>query len=136
VKILFLLDEAPSITCESQQFHSPFYPIKPQVFINPLIVLGTTDEALVGRNMDKLSKVLDLYEERLCNKKYSGWKFLQPVDLHHLPHLQYLDDSLGKGHLLYSRNHIRATIFALVGRYLFSPYLEKSFLGHETAFPG
>ena len=72
VNILFLLDGAPSITCESQQFHSPFYSIKPQVFINPLIVLGTTDEALVGRNVDKLSKVLALYEERLCNKKYSA----------------------------------------------------------------
>jgi hypothetical protein len=71
VKILFLLDEAPSITCESRQFHSPFYPIKPQVFITPLKVLGTTDEALLGRNVDKLSKVLDLYEEWLCNKKYS-----------------------------------------------------------------
>jgi hypothetical protein len=37
-----------------------------------LKVLGTTDEALVGRNIDKFSKVLDLYEEWLCNKKYSA----------------------------------------------------------------
>jgi hypothetical protein len=27
-------------------------------------------EALVGSNVAKLSKVLDLYQERLCNNKY------------------------------------------------------------------
>jgi hypothetical protein len=72
VNILFLVDGVPSITCESQQFHSPFYPIIPQVFINLLKGLGTTGEALVGSNVAKLSKVLDLYEERLCNNKYSA----------------------------------------------------------------
>jgi hypothetical protein len=35
------------------------------------------DEALVGRNMEKLSKVLDLYEEKIC-------KLLHPTDLHHI----------------------------------------------------
>jgi len=93
---------------ESQQFHPPLYAIVEQVFIFPLKGLGTTDEAVVERNVEKLGKVLDVYEERLSKNKYLAGDCFTLADLHHLPHLHNLVNGVGMGHLLYSRNHVRA----------------------------
>lgn len=88
--------------------YDPFYAIIEQVFINPLKGLGTPDETVVQMNLEKLAKVLDVYEERLSRSKYLAGDSFSLADLHHLPHLQYLVNGVGKGHLLYSRNHVRA----------------------------
>lgn len=93
---------------ESQQFNPPFYAIMEQVFINPTKGLGPTDEVVVNRNVEKLGKVLDVYDERLSKSKYLAGDSFSLADLQHLPHLHYLVFAVGKGHLLFSRNNVNA----------------------------
>ena len=92
---------------ESQQFNPPFYAIIEQVFINPMKGLGSTDDAVVESNVQKLGKVLDVYEERL-SKKYLAGNFFSLADLQHLSYLHYLVTAVEKGYLLSSRNSVHA----------------------------
>eukprot|EP00253_Pinus_taeda_P036140 PITA_36140 len=93
---------------ESQKFNPPFYAIMEQVFINPMKGLGPTDELLLDRNVEKLGKVLDVYEERLSKSKYLAGDSFTLADLHHLPYLHYLVNAVGKGDLVFSRRNVHA----------------------------
>jgi len=92
---------------EGQSFNSPASTILFQILIVPMSG-GSTDEAAVEMNVEKLKKVLDIYEERLSKSKYLAGDFFSLADLQHLPYLDYLVTDCGKGDLISSRKHVKA----------------------------
>lgn len=92
---------------EAHHFNPPCYAIVSQIIINPLKG-GTTDEAVVASNEEKLSKVLDVYEEWLSKSKYLAGDWFSLADLQHMPFLHYLMNDVGKATLISSRKHVNA----------------------------
>eukprot|EP00253_Pinus_taeda_P002013 PITA_02013 len=92
---------------EGQSYNSPAMTISVQILFVPMRG-GTTDEAVVETNVEKLVKVLDIYEERLSKSKYLAGDFLSLADLQHLPTTHYLVTACGKGDLISSRKHVKA----------------------------
>nr|AHA46525.1 phi class glutathione S-transferase [Larix kaempferi] len=92
---------------EAQSFNSPVFFIIEQVLIAP-IVGGSTDEAAVEIRVEKVGKLLDIYEERLSKSKYLAGDFFSLADLQHLPYTNYLINGCGKGDLISSRKHVKA----------------------------
>jgi len=92
---------------EGQSFNPPVSSIVAQIIIVPMRG-GSTDEAVVEMNIDKLGKVLDIYEERLSQSKYLAGDFFSLADLQHLPYTHYLVNACGKGDLISSRKHVNA----------------------------
>ncbi|OVA14844.1 Glutathione S-transferase [Macleaya cordata] len=73
---------------ESQQFNPVISPIIYQHFIIPMHG-GTADQSVIDANVEKLGKVLDVYEERLSKNKYLAGNFYSLADLHHIPFTHY-----------------------------------------------
>nr|ACL37469.1 phi class glutathione transferase [Cathaya argyrophylla]ACL37470.1 phi class glutathione transferase [Cathaya argyrophylla] len=92
---------------EGQSFNSPASTIVAQTIFVPMRG-GTTDEAAVEVNVEKLKKVLDIYEERLSKSKYLAGDFFSLADLQHLPSTDNLVNTCGKGDLILSRKHVKA----------------------------
>jgi len=92
---------------ESHHFNPPCYALVSQIIINPLKG-GTTDEAVVESNAEKLSRVLDVYEDRLSKSKYLAGDWFSLADLQHMPFLHYLVNDVGKATLISSRKHVNA----------------------------
>jgi len=92
---------------EGQSFNPPISTIISQILVVPMRG-GSTDEAAVEMNIEKLGKVLDIYEERLSKSKYLAGDFFSLADLQHLPHTHYLVNACGKGDLISSRKHVNA----------------------------
>ncbi|KAK9282078.1 hypothetical protein L1049_004990 [Liquidambar formosana] len=76
------------IEVESQQFNPPISQIIHQFFLAPLYG-KSTDQAVIDANVEKLGKVLDVYEAKLSCTKYLAGDFYSLADLHHLPHTHY-----------------------------------------------
>ncbi|XP_044949181.1 probable glutathione S-transferase GSTF1 [Hordeum vulgare subsp. vulgare] len=49
----------------------------------------TADEKIIGDNIEKLKKVLDVYEARLTKHRYLAGDFLSLADLSHFPETHY-----------------------------------------------
>jgi len=92
---------------EGQSFSPAITSIVSQILVVPRRG-GITDEAVVGSNMEKLGKVLDIYDERLSKSKYLAGDFFSLADLQHLPLTDYLVNACGKGDLISSRKHVNA----------------------------
>ena len=120
---------------ESQQFNPPFYAIIEQVFINPMKGLGSTDDAVVESNVQKLGKVLDVYEERLSKSKYLAGNFFSLADLQHLPYLHYLVTAVEKGYLLSSSVDPNPRLYQ-ESRGIKSPVVQTSNAIPEKRFAG
>ena len=54
-----------------------------QILIAPLMG-GSTDEVAVEKNIEKLGKILDIYEDRLSKRKYLAGDFFSLAELQHL----------------------------------------------------
>ena len=92
---------------EGQSFNPAASTIVSQILIAPLMG-GNTDEAAVEKNIEKLRKVLDIYDDRLSKSKYLASALFNLVDLQPLPYTHYLVNACGKGDLIYSRKHVNA----------------------------
>nr|AHA46522.1 phi class glutathione S-transferase [Larix kaempferi] len=92
---------------EGHSFNTPASVTVYQLLIVPMIG-GSTDQAAVEMNVEKLKKVLDIYEERLSKNKYLAGDFFSLADLQHLPRTHYLVNLCGKGDLISSRKHVKA----------------------------
>lgn len=92
---------------EAHQFSVPSSAIVVQCVIIPMRE-GKTDEEVVKTNMEKLNKVLDVYEERLAKHNYLAGDFFSLADLHHLSYIHYLVHVAGKGEIISSRPHVNA----------------------------
>ncbi|OWM63507.1 glutathione S-transferase F13 [Punica granatum] len=73
---------------ESQQFNPVINPIIYQFFVAPLQG-KSLDQAIIDENLEKLGKVLDVYEEKLGKTKYLAGDFYSLADLHHMPYIFY-----------------------------------------------
>jgi glutathione S-transferase len=56
---------------EAHQFDRPITAILRQIIVNPMYGIAP-DEKAIETEMEKLGKVLDVYEERLSKCKYQG----------------------------------------------------------------
>jgi len=92
---------------EGQSYNSPALAILSQIVFVPKKG-GTTDEAVVELNVEKVGKLLDIYEERLSKSKYLAGDFFSLADLQHLATTHYLVTVCGKGDLISSRKHVKA----------------------------
>jgi len=110
---------------EGQSFNSPASTILFQTALVPMRG-GITDEAVVGSNMEKLGKVLDIYEERLSKSKYLAGDFFSLADLQHLPCIHYLVNNCGKGELVSSRKHVNAWWESISSRPAWKKVAEKT----------
>ncbi|KAA8548920.1 hypothetical protein F0562_000604 [Nyssa sinensis] len=91
---------------EAQQYNAPMNEIKRQMVINP--VLGKApDEEIINAEIEKLEKVLDVYEERLTKWRYLGGNHYTLADLHHIPYLVHFMKT-PKATVVTSRPHVNA----------------------------
>ncbi|KAF9688078.1 hypothetical protein SADUNF_Sadunf02G0159800 [Salix dunnii] len=74
---------------ESQRYNPAIVPIVFQFLVAPLQG-NSPDQSIIDANLEKLGKVLDIYEDRLSSTKYLAGDFYSLADLHHLPYTYYL----------------------------------------------
>eukprot|EP01018_Ginkgo_biloba_P038510 Gb_31239 [translate_table: standard] len=91
---------------ESQQFNPLNYAVVFQTVIQPKMG-GTTDHKVVEASLEKLNKVLDIYEKSLSKNKYLAGDFFSLADLQHLS-AHYLVKACGKGDVITSRKYVNA----------------------------
>nr|AKC42390.1 glutathione s-transferase [Lemna minor] len=84
---------------EAHQYSSALSPILFEVLIKPMLG-GACDQKVVEENLEKLKKVLEVYEARLSKTKYLAGDFISLADLTHVsmtltlfatPHASVLD---------------------------------------------
>ncbi|OMO53687.1 hypothetical protein CCACVL1_28448 [Corchorus capsularis] len=91
---------------ESHQYNVPMQKIIRQMIVNPAYGIAS-DEKIIEEELEKLGKVLDVYEERLSKCKYLAGDFYSLADLHHIPYLVYFMRTL-KSSFITSRPHVNA----------------------------
>lgn len=91
---------------EAHQLDGPLRALNRQLVLNPCIG-KIPDEKIVEDELDKLGKVLDVYEERLSKSNYLGGDFYTMADLNHLPYLLYFMKT-PKATYVTSRPHVNA----------------------------
>ncbi|KAK8951487.1 Glutathione S-transferase F13 [Platanthera zijinensis] len=104
------------IEVEAQQFNVPISSIFYQHLVIPLFYGGTTDLKVVAAEVEKLGKVLDVYEAWLSKTKFLAGDFYSLADLHHLPYVHYLFTTTPHGSLILSRPHVKAWWDAVASR--------------------
>ncbi|XP_026460160.1 glutathione S-transferase F13-like [Papaver somniferum] len=92
---------------ESQHFSPPTTAIIYEMFVGPIFG-HTIDQSVVNMNIEKLDKVLDVYEARLSTSKYLACDSFSLADLHHLPNIYYLMKITPCADLINSRAHVKA----------------------------
>nr|ANO39961.1 glutathione S-transferase F7 [Populus yatungensis] len=87
------LKEAASVKVwtevESHRYNPAIAPIVFQFMVAPLHG-NLPDQTIIDANVEKLGKVLDIYEAKLSSTKYLAGDFYSLADLHHLPYTFYL----------------------------------------------
>ncbi|KAL5791783.1 hypothetical protein ACOSP7_000377 [Xanthoceras sorbifolium] len=91
---------------ESQQYDPAISPIVYQHVVAP-IRGQSPDQAIIDANVEKLGKVLDIYEARLSESKYLSGDFYSLADLHHLPFTYYFMKT-PYASLINERPHVKA----------------------------
>jgi glutathione S-transferase len=66
------------------------------------------DETVVKQQLEKLEKILDIYEAHLSKNKYLAGDFFSLADLSHIPYTFYLVNVAKKGEGITSRKHVSA----------------------------
>ncbi|XP_051137623.1 glutathione S-transferase F9-like [Andrographis paniculata] len=96
------------IEVEAHHFDPPVFDLVMQVVLGPKMGI-TPDPARIKENEEKLSRVLDIYEERLSTSKYLAGETFSLADLSHLPFGHYLTNHMpGKEYLVRDRKHVSA----------------------------
>ncbi|KAK9733649.1 hypothetical protein RND81_04G081500 [Saponaria officinalis] len=73
---------------EAQRYEPIIRPITFQFFVAPLFG-KKTDQNIIDQNLEKLGKILDVYEKKLRCTKYLAGDYYTLADLHHLPCTHY-----------------------------------------------
>ncbi|GAB4829805.1 hypothetical protein Ancab_019459 [Ancistrocladus abbreviatus] len=93
---------------EAHHFNPTVHPIIFETFVAPIFGDGRpSDQSIIKANVDKLGKVLDIYESRLSTTKYLAGDFFSLADMHHLPYTHYLMQTTFSK-LVTSRPHLKA----------------------------
>ncbi|KAK8965993.1 Glutathione S-transferase F13 [Platanthera guangdongensis] len=104
------------IEVETQHFNKPISSLFYQHLLLPLFFGGAADEKVVAAEVEKLEKVLDVYEAKLSKTKFLAGDFYSLADLHHLPYGHYLITTTPHGSLIHSRPHVKAWWDAVTSR--------------------
>ncbi|KAE8076749.1 hypothetical protein FH972_015376 [Carpinus fangiana] len=99
---------------EAHQFHGPATAILHEIIVNPMYGVASNEQT-IEREMEKLGKVLDVYEERLSKYKYLAGERYSLADLHHSPNLVYFMKTT-KVEAITCRPHVRAWWDAISSR--------------------
>ncbi|KAJ0254975.1 Glutathione S-transferase F13 [Hirschfeldia incana] len=91
---------------ESHHFNPAVSAVIHQLIVVPLQG-ETPNAAIVEENLDKLGKVLDVYEERLGKTKYLAGDSYTLADLHHVPYTYYFMKTSHAG-LINDRPNVKA----------------------------
>lgn len=78
------------VEVESNHFHGPASTIVFEKMFKGAFGAGPADEALVAAEVEKLNKVLDVYESILSKQPYLAGQEFSLADLSHLPYSEYL----------------------------------------------
>ncbi|KAL6627880.1 hypothetical protein ACP70R_031606 [Stipagrostis hirtigluma subsp. patula] len=73
---------------EAHQYNPAISPIIYQHYLIPMRG-GTPDQKLISKSMEKMKKLLDVYEARLSKFKYLAGDFVSLADLSHFPYTYY-----------------------------------------------
>ncbi|KAJ7977535.1 Glutathione S-transferase [Quillaja saponaria] len=91
---------------ESQSYDPAIKPIVDQYLMAP--ALGKEpDQSIIDTNLEKLKKVLDVYETKLSRTKFIAGDFYSIADLHHISHT-YLFMKTPSASLINDRPHVKA----------------------------
>ena len=74
---------------EAQQYYPALSPVVFECIIFPVMRGTTTDQKVVDESLDKLKKLLEVYEARLSEHKYLAGDFFSFADLNHFPFTFY-----------------------------------------------
>ncbi|CAD6238442.1 unnamed protein product [Miscanthus lutarioriparius] len=74
---------------EAQQYYPALSPVVVECIIFPVMRGTTTDQKVVDESLDKLKKLLEVYEARLSEHKYLAGDFFSFADLNHFPFTFY-----------------------------------------------
>ncbi|RZC52501.1 hypothetical protein C5167_020922 [Papaver somniferum] len=94
------------VEIESQHYNPVILPIIYEIFVSP-ITGQSPDKTVIDANVEKLGKVLDIYEDRLSNNKYLAGDFYSLADLHHLSYTYYMMKTEWAS-LINTRPHVKA----------------------------
>jgi glutathione S-transferase len=94
------------IEVESQNLQPAISPIVYQSLVAPLLG-NTPDQAAIDTNLEKLGKVLDVYESKLSSTKYLAGDFFSLADLHNFPYIFYFMKTPWAS-LVNDRPHVKA----------------------------
>ncbi|CAL9075687.1 unnamed protein product, partial [Musa textilis] len=100
---------------EAQQYEKGILPIFFQIMVVPVLYGGVPDEKLVADGVEKLVKVLDVYEARLSQSKHLAVDFVSLADLSHVPFAHYIM-ATPCASLFQSRPHAKAWWDSLASR--------------------
>lgn len=75
---------------EAHHYDPAIFHIIRECVIKPMIGGGARDQAIVDENVEKLRKVLEVYERRLSESEYLAGDFVSVADLNHFPYTYYL----------------------------------------------
>ena len=92
---------------EVQYFHPSFCNLAVNVMLAPALG-GPPDPNLIQESEASLVNVLNIYEERLSKSWYLAGDFFSLADVSHLPFINYIVNTVGKGHLIKEREHVCA----------------------------
>ncbi|XP_057967152.1 glutathione S-transferase F9-like [Malania oleifera] len=92
---------------EAHNFHSPAYTLSIHTMFYSIAHIQP-DPKVIEECEQKLTKVLDIYEERLSKSKYLAGDFFSLADLSHLPFAQFLVYDMGKEYMIRNRKHVSA----------------------------
>ncbi|GAB4829809.1 hypothetical protein Ancab_019463 [Ancistrocladus abbreviatus] len=96
------------LEAEAHHFNPAVHSIIFETFVAPIFGNGRPSyQSIIKANVDKLGKVLDIYESRLSTTKYLAGDFFSLADLHHLPYTHYLMQTTFSK-LVTSRPHLKA----------------------------
>ncbi|KAK7333725.1 hypothetical protein VNO80_30502 [Phaseolus coccineus] len=93
---------------EAHNYYPPIYNLVMNILVLPLVRGEASDPKVTEENEEKLSKVLDIYEERLSKTKYLAGDFFSLADLSHLPFTHYLMNYMKKEYMIRERKHVSA----------------------------
>ncbi|XP_062029848.1 glutathione S-transferase F13-like [Rosa rugosa] len=114
---------------ESQTFHPVISAIVYQFLIAPLYG-QQPDQAVIDANLEKLKKILDVYESRLKSSKYLAGDFFSLADLNHFPYLFYFMRSPWTS-MVNERPHVKAWWENISSRPSFKKVAEGMTLGQK-----
>ncbi|CAM6104626.1 unnamed protein product [Calypogeia fissa] len=92
---------------EGQNFQPVVVPIMVEKFRKPMMG-QQPDETAVQNSVEKLHKVLDVYEAHLMKSKYLAGDFFSLADLSQLPYLYQLSKICELGYVVEAKPHVKA----------------------------